>query len=217
MVDDAEHAESILRRALELCGEVLPGVSRRRIWSTEEKLRILAQSSPGFITIADRSERRQPVRRPLPKHLPRKEIIRAPAEICPGCGGTHFSRLGEDFTEVLEKIPARQTQILLPHLRNHHPGPGAWPADRTQPPRRRPHRQCRGLKISRWAARTRYHLDTNDKAVRYLPDTHWVPQPIPRQWLAPHGPNRQARKLKSRPGGCPRPLSGGASARRVWL
>lgn len=54
-----------------------------------------------------RPERRQPVRRPLPEHLPREEIIHAPAEICPTCGGTHFSRLGEDFTEVLEKIPAR--------------------------------------------------------------------------------------------------------------
>ena len=50
-----------------------------------------------------RPERRQPVRRPLPEHLPREEIIHPPAEICPGCGGTHFSRLGEDFTEVLEK------------------------------------------------------------------------------------------------------------------
>jgi transposase len=48
LVNDEEHVESILRRAPELCGEVLPGVSRRRIWSTEEKLRILAQSTaPG--------------------------------------------------------------------------------------------------------------------------------------------------------------------------
>jgi len=54
-----------------------------------------------------RPERRQPVRRPLPEHLPREEIIHAPVEICPGCGGTHFSRLSEDVTEVLEKIPAR--------------------------------------------------------------------------------------------------------------
>jgi hypothetical protein len=36
-VDDEEHVESILWRAPELCGEVLPGVSRQRIWSTEEK------------------------------------------------------------------------------------------------------------------------------------------------------------------------------------
>jgi transposase len=52
-------------------------------------------------------ERRQPVRRPLPEHLPREEMIHAPGDICPGCGGTHFSTLGEDVTEVLEKIPAR--------------------------------------------------------------------------------------------------------------
>ena len=52
-------------------------------------------------------ERRQPVRRPLPDHLPREEIVHSPGDVCPGCGGTHFSTLGEDVTEVLEKIPAR--------------------------------------------------------------------------------------------------------------
>jgi len=52
-------------------------------------------------------DRRQPVRRPLPDHLPREEIVHSPGEVCPGCGGTHFSKLGEDVTEVLEKIPAR--------------------------------------------------------------------------------------------------------------
>jgi transposase len=47
-VDDAAVAESILRSAPEVAGEVLSGVSRRREWSTEEKLRILAQSvAPG--------------------------------------------------------------------------------------------------------------------------------------------------------------------------
>jgi transposase len=54
-----------------------------------------------------RAERRQPVRRPLPAHLPREEIVHSPGDVCPGCGGTHFSKLGEDVTEVLEKIPAR--------------------------------------------------------------------------------------------------------------
>jgi transposase len=52
-------------------------------------------------------ERLQPVRRPLPEHLPREEIVHAPGDVCPGCGGTHFSKLGEDVTEVLEKIPSR--------------------------------------------------------------------------------------------------------------
>jgi transposase len=62
-----------------------------------------------------RRERRQPVRRPLPDHLPREEIVHHPASVCPGCGGTRFSKLGEDVTEVLEKIPARLKVIR--HIR----------------------------------------------------------------------------------------------------
>ncbi|ASG24338.1 IS66 family transposase [Nitrospirillum viridazoti] len=65
-------------------------------------------------------ERRQrdqhhPVRRPLLEHLPREEIVHSPGDVCPGCGGTHFSQLGEDVTEVLEKIPARLKVIR--HIR----------------------------------------------------------------------------------------------------
>jgi transposase len=60
-------------------------------------------------------ERRQPVRRPLPEHLPREEVVHEPAPICPSCGGTHFSKLGQDVTEVLEKIPARLKVIR--HIR----------------------------------------------------------------------------------------------------
>jgi len=60
-------------------------------------------------------ERRQPVRRPLPDHLPREEVVHHPGSVCPSCGGTHFSRLGEDVTEVLEKIPARLKVIR--HIR----------------------------------------------------------------------------------------------------
>jgi transposase len=71
-----------------------------------------ARTAPSLATEADqpgrcKRERRQPVRRPLPDHLPREEIVHAPGGVCPGCGGTHFSKLGEDVTEVLEKIPAR--------------------------------------------------------------------------------------------------------------
>jgi transposase len=62
-----------------------------------------------------RPERRPPVRRPLPEHLPREEIIHPAGDICPGCGGTHLSKLGEDVTEVLEKVPARLKVIR--HIR----------------------------------------------------------------------------------------------------
>lgn len=79
-----------------------------------------ARTAPSAASDADQAdrpkrERRQPVRRPLPDHLPREEIIHAPGDVCPGCGGTHFSKLGEDVTEVLEKIPARLKVIR--HIR----------------------------------------------------------------------------------------------------
>ena len=38
-----------------------------------------------------------------------------PASVCPGCGGTRFSKLGADVTEILEKIPARLKVIR--HIR----------------------------------------------------------------------------------------------------
>jgi transposase len=65
--------------------------------------------------IQPRRARRQPVRRPLPDHLPREEIVHHPASVCPGCGGTRFSKIGEDVTEVLEKVPARLKVIR--HIR----------------------------------------------------------------------------------------------------
>ena len=49
-----------------------------------------------------RRERKQPVRKPLPPHLPRETITHEAACTCPGCGGTTFSRIGQDEREVLE-------------------------------------------------------------------------------------------------------------------
>jgi transposase len=59
------------------------------------------------LTIPARSRpRRQPVRKPLPAHLPRETVTHEPACTCPGCGGTIFSRLGQDEREVLEYVPS---------------------------------------------------------------------------------------------------------------
>jgi transposase len=47
-MEEVVEIKSLLRSASELGYEVLPGVSRRRVWGTEEKLRLLAQSvAPG--------------------------------------------------------------------------------------------------------------------------------------------------------------------------
>src|SRR4051794_16935954 len=49
--------------------------------------------------------RRQPVRTPLPSHLPRQTVVHEPPCTCAGCGTT-FSRIGADEREVLEYVPA---------------------------------------------------------------------------------------------------------------
>jgi transposase len=76
-----------------------------------------ARTAPAAPRLTDQPprERRQPVRRPLPDHLPREEIVHDPGLVCPGCGGTRFAKLGEDVTEILEKIPARLKVIR--HIR----------------------------------------------------------------------------------------------------
>ncbi|BAI75684.1 transposase (plasmid) [Azospirillum sp. B510] len=54
--------------------------------------------------------RAQAGRRKLPEHLPRTEIVHAPFEACPSCGGA-LRPVGEDVREVLDYIPARFTVI----------------------------------------------------------------------------------------------------------
>ena len=51
-------------------------------------------------------ERKKPVRKPLPEHLPREVVTHDPPCTCPGCGGTVFSRVGQDEREVLEYVPS---------------------------------------------------------------------------------------------------------------
>jgi transposase len=50
-------------------------------------------------------EKTKPVRRPLPEHLPRKQIVHAPACNCPDCGAA-MRKIGEDVSEVLDFVPA---------------------------------------------------------------------------------------------------------------
>ncbi len=61
--------------------------------------------------------RKPALRRPLPEHLPRETVLHEPVLAC-RCGRTDPARLtclGEDVTEVLEKIPARLKVIR--HIR----------------------------------------------------------------------------------------------------
>jgi transposase len=55
------------------------------------------------------NQRRPALRKPLPEHLPRETVLHEPVFAC-RCGCTdpkRLTKLGEDVTEVLEKVPAR--------------------------------------------------------------------------------------------------------------
>jgi transposase len=61
------------------------------------------------------SEQRPRGRQPLPAHLPRERVVHDPASVCPGCGGTVLTRLGEDEREVLEYVPSHFKVVV--HVR----------------------------------------------------------------------------------------------------
>ena len=54
----------------------------------------------------DNPLRGQPVRAPLPAHLPRERVVLPSPTACPCCGGK-LSKLGEDTTETLEVEPIK--------------------------------------------------------------------------------------------------------------
>jgi transposase len=54
-------------------------------------------------------------RRPLPAHLPRERVVHPSASVCPGCGGSALTRLGEDEREVLEYVPSHFKVVV--HVR----------------------------------------------------------------------------------------------------
>jgi transposase len=56
----------------------------------------------------------KPMRRALPAHLPREDVVHDSACTCPACGGT-LRRLGEDVSEMIEYVPGRYK--VLRHVR----------------------------------------------------------------------------------------------------
>jgi transposase len=54
-------------------------------------------------------------RQPLPAHLPRERVVHDAACVCPACGSTRLSRLGEDEREVLEYVPSHFKVVV--HVR----------------------------------------------------------------------------------------------------
>lgn len=57
--------------------------------------------------VADEPSPRRPGgRRPLPDHLPRRDVLHGGGCACPACGGV-LRKVGEDVTEILDYLPGR--------------------------------------------------------------------------------------------------------------
>lgn len=66
---------------------------------------LAAQAAAAKTTTIPAFERKKPVRKPFPDHLPRERVVVSAPCSCPACGSDRLSKLGEDVTETLEVIP----------------------------------------------------------------------------------------------------------------
>lgn len=62
--------------------------------------------SPETKAASVRDKRMQPVRKPLPEHLPREMVKHEAVCVCPNCGGTNLTQIGVDERELLEYVPS---------------------------------------------------------------------------------------------------------------
>jgi transposase len=56
-------------------------------------------------------ERRKPVKKPFPEHLPRERVVVEAPTTCTCCGSHRIVKMGEDITETLEVVP-RQWKVI---------------------------------------------------------------------------------------------------------
>ena len=56
-------------------------------------------------------ERRKPVKKPFPEHLPRERVVIEAPAACTCCGSDRIVKMGEDVTETLEVVP-RQWKVI---------------------------------------------------------------------------------------------------------
>ena len=100
-----------LDRDIEQLELLIGDLEEARAESSERTNSISPAASPAL-----RQERSQPVRKPLPEHLPRERVEHAVADACPACGSTHLTMVGADR--------ARGSGVCA----------GALQSDRPQPP-----------------------------------------------------------------------------------
>lgn len=71
----------------------------------EEETLLGFKLKPTATTKDDIPEKGKAKRKKLPTHLPREEVVLEPEVKCDSCGGESFRKIGEDVSEILERIP----------------------------------------------------------------------------------------------------------------
>jgi transposase len=90
----------------------LAGLEENAAWAQAE--RDAAAAAAAKINVAP-FQRKRPARRPLPDDLPRERLVHPAPASCPCCGGATLRKIGEDITEMLERVPA--SWKVIQHVR----------------------------------------------------------------------------------------------------
>lgn len=116
--NEIEHLKLVIAKLQRMIFGTKSEKVTREIEQLELKLEELETGQAERVSAATKAEappRNKPTRRPLPAHLPREVHTHLPAEeACPDCGG-ELRKLGEDVSEILERIPA--SYKVIRHVR----------------------------------------------------------------------------------------------------
>lgn len=123
MLSDSEALIAKLELAIEKLRRELRGSERtaRLLDQMELKLEELvmaatedeaaAQAAAAKTASVRSFTRKRPLRKPWPEDMERERVVIDPPVTCACCGGSRLSKLGEDVTETLEKVPRRSKVI----------------------------------------------------------------------------------------------------------
>ena len=135
--NEIEHLKLVIAKLRRMIFGARSEKVSREIEQLELKLEELETQQAERVTAAitaNTPAKARPIRRPLPEHLPREVHTHLPDEdACPDCGG-ELRKLGEDVSEILERVPCHlqgdppcagedgvQPSAML--LSRHRPGP----------------------------------------------------------------------------------------------
>jgi transposase len=116
--NEIEHLKLVIAKLRRMIFGTKSEKVTREIEQLELKLEELETGKAERVSAATKTDtppRNKPTRRPLPAHLPREVHTHLPTEkTCPDCGGD-LRKLGEDVSEILERIPP--SYKVIQHVR----------------------------------------------------------------------------------------------------